>query len=232
MQFHLVESSYQAVLFDIDGTLVNTVPMILAGLTDTYQSLGASPTQAEIFNLIGTPLRIQLNLFGLDQHPTKMAERMSLAVENYRKHKNLISPFTPMINAFNELIESEVAVGLVTSRNALEVMHILEDFPELSKANVIVHCDTTAHPKPAPDPAIFACNKLGISTELTAFIGDSVHDMKCSQSAGTYAVAVSYGASSSLDLQSSGADIILESPEECAAWIKKNITSKRWIKTN
>jgi len=232
MQFHSVEPRFHGVLFDVDGTLVNTVPMILAGLKETYRDLGAEPTDADIFGLIGTPLRIQLNMFGLDQKTTTMEERMALAVENYRKYRHLIQPFAPMMSACLQLIEAKIPVALVTSRNALEVEHLLLDFPELSSANAIVHCDTAARPKPAPDPAIFACEKLGISPEKTAFIGDSEHDMKCAKSAGTYAVAVSYGASSSNNLASTGADIILETPESCAEWITTHITSTRWITTN
>jgi len=232
MQFHFIEPQTQGVLFDIDGTLVNTIPMILAGLRDTYRALGVNPTDSEIFGLIGTPLRVQLNLFGLDQHPTSIIERLELAVNNYRNHRNLIEPFAPMMAAYNELLSAKIKVGLVTSRNALEVEHIIEDFPELAKANVIVHCDTAARPKPAPDPAIFACDKLGISCESSVFIGDSEHDMKCAKSAGTYAIAVSYGACSSTQLAANGADITFDTPQSCADWIQTNITSTRWITKN
>lgn len=222
------QSRIRAVLFDVDGTLANTLPMILAGLGDTYETLlGYRLPDSDIQSLVGTPLKDQLLLYGLDKmaEPT-LDERIAMTLANYRSNWNKATLFDSAVEAFNQFCIAGYPTALVTSRNTEEVGDLLELFPVFGQADTIVCCDDVPNPKPAGDAAFLACERLGASPKDSIFIGDSIHDMACANNAGLTAIAVSYGAATSESLEKHSPKEIFNTPEQLLQWTHEFLEQK------
>lgn len=215
--------AFRAVLLDVDGTLIDTIPMIVAGLGDAFEKfLGTRPDEPTLRALIGTPLTHQMQLFGLDQHQTTtLEERVRHTMDRYVAHKDKIRTFSGAERAYRRLVEAGVPTALVTSRNREELEWILGEFPLFQSTLVRVSASDVERPKPAPDPVWLACRQLNLATEEVCFIGDSVHDVESAHAAGCAAIAVCYGGSDAEPLRQLNPDVLLETPDDLDAWVSQ-----------
>lgn len=183
--------------------------MIVAGLTASYQEMaGVTLSEPEVRALIGIPLRVQMTQFGLQDSSLSLDERIEATLRNYQKFSHLQSGFTDVIGAVQDACAAGIPVALVTSRNSLEVEHLLNDFPALACVPTIVCASDTLRPKPSPDPALLACERLSLSPHECLFIGDSRHDLECARSAGCDFLAVAYGAASAEALEPDSTELV------------------------
>ena len=208
--------SIEAVLFDIDGTLVDSVEMVVAGLADMYERYsGRRPEDAEVRALMGMPLRDQARrLPGGDPSPETVAEMTDYAISRYAAHEALESAFAPAMAALHDLLDAGVPVGLVTSKNARELSDFRLRFPALDAVSVAVCADDVARPKPSPEPTLLAARRLGVASSACAFIGDSRFDLDSGREAGVFTVGVLYGSGTRAELASREPDLLLGTPEE------------------
>jgi pyrophosphatase PpaX len=211
----------RAVLFDVDGTLVNTIPMIVAGLSESYKALADRPvSRNEVKATIGTPLSTCMNLYGCDAHPSTLDERIRFAMDRYIANADKIEIFDGVLSVVADLLSAGIPVGLVTSRNAEELEWISNQFPILWDVPVHVSASDVSNPKPHPDPVLLACAQLGVDPSDAIFIGDSVHDVHAGVSAGVTTVAVSYGSSTTEELLSGKPNLLLASPKSVCDWLQ------------
>lgn len=183
----------QGILFDFDGTLADTSPVIFDCYDYATEAvLGHRAPRAPYVRTFGQPLRPALiDLFG---------ETDGTAIcEVYRKrqdevHDRLIRPFPGVYETLEALRKRNLPVAVVTSkhhascRRGLRYLGLEEFFP------LVVSSDLVAEPKPHPASALLALEKLGRSGEASSvlMVGDSVFDMKCGKGAGCLTVAVEY----------------------------------------
>jgi len=208
---------------------MDSIPMIVAGLTESFRHFaGKDLPESEIRSLIGMPLRDQLVLHGMDQHPSTLDERVEWTVDAYSRKVHLMREFTPAVEAFDRLVELGVPVALVTSRNRLEVEWLLEKEPRFAASDAVVSASDTARPKPAADPVLEACRQLGVLPEHSLFVGDSLHDLGSAQAAGCPFLAVTYGSATRPDFIAHGADHLIDTPEELRAWIEQQHELDLW----
>lgn len=219
-------SGVKAVLFDVDGTLADTIPMILAGLGDAFEHFtGTRPLETTLRGMIGMPLRDQMNLLGMDTHPTSVKERVAFAMQCYANHGDLVREFPEAMRALESV---PTPTALVTSRNAAEAEWITSLLPKLATATVLVSADDVLHAKPEPDAAVCACTRLGVLPQETLFVGDSLHDMGCAKAAGCITVAVSYGAASAETLATAEPNFIFRTPAELETWLQETLENPSW----
>jgi pyrophosphatase PpaX len=209
METNSILGASKAVLFDIDGTLIDSTAMIVAGLGDTFEHYsGSRPDTESIMKLIGMPLRKQMTLFGLGEaDEATMNERCNFAINAYATHSDLMVPFTEAVECFELTRRSNIKTALVTSRNRREVKDFLQTFPTFENAEAIVCSEDVSSPKPAADSALYACAQLGVKPEDACFVGDSLFDLGCARSANVPFIGVAYGAASAQVL-------LAENPEE------------------
>ena len=228
MECTLQSREFRAVLFDVDGTLVNSIPMIVAGLGDAFEQFtGNRPDDAFIKSPIGTPLTAQMMMYGMNSSAsTTLESRVQYTMDRYVAHADKIIALEPAERAYRAVLDAGIPCGLVTSRNRNELTWILGEFPQFQGAQVTISASDVTHPKPHAEPVLRACELLGVDAAEVCFIGDAIHDVESAHAAGAFSVAVAYGAMSESALAESKPNELLLTPSDLESWVEQTILKK------
>ena len=182
-----------AVLFDLDGTLIDTIELILSSARHAFEGWPLrAPTDEEWVRGIGTPLVQQLRGFADNE------EQVALLLERYRRyqsehHDRLTRCYDDVPDVVATLQSRGHPLAIVTSKatpianQSLAFVGLDRYFP------VIVGYDDTARHKPDPEPVHLALGRLGAEPERAVFVGDSPHDVHAGNAAGVLTIAALWG---------------------------------------
>ncbi|MBQ8563947.1 MAG: HAD-IA family hydrolase [Firmicutes bacterium] len=179
------------ILFDFDGTLVNTNDVILASWQHTYKHyLGHEVPVEHITACFGEPLLVTMEreFPGVDPAESAAVYRQ-FQVENADR---LVTIFPGIKELLVALKEAGYVLGIVTSRTRESALRYMDMFGIASYFNDLVTCDDTTIHKPNPEPLLLALSKLGASADESLMIGDSPFDTKCANNAGVDSVMVEW----------------------------------------
>jgi pyrophosphatase PpaX len=173
-------------LFDLDGTLVDTVPFILEAVRHAFEGYGRCPTDAEWIAGIGTPLRAQLA--GLAR-----PEDVEALFARYRafwlaNHDDRTRAFPGALEVVRSLAEAGHPVGIVTAKIEQGALRTLGHTGFLPWVTAIVGADSCANAKPHPEPVLLALSRLGRPPGEALLLGDSPHDLAAVRATGAPAV--------------------------------------------
>jgi pyrophosphatase PpaX len=205
---------YSTVLFDFDGTLVDSGSMILASFRHATRTvLGREIPDDELISAAGgTSVTEQMRSFD--------AERVHELVSVYRDHNTALhddglETFLG-IDAVLEALHAEGRkLGIVTAKRRRSIDLAFESVDLERFFGAIVTADDATRHKPDPEPVFVALERLGSKPEDTAFVGDSPFDMGAGKAAGVFAVGVSWGGLHREErLRESGADVVVHTREE------------------
>ncbi|MCS6919497.1 MAG: HAD-IA family hydrolase [Fimbriimonadales bacterium] len=216
-------ASLQAVLFDIDGTLIDTVDLIVKALDYTYQKhLGVALPRAELRRLIGLPLKAQMRylddrISGNAPHDLMEADEVAY----YKAHRDLERVIPEAVQAVQTAYRKGYAVALVTSKNREELQITAPKLNIDAYVDAIVTSDDTERHKPLPDPVCKALERLRVAPEHAIYIGDTVFDISCGRAAGVLTAAVAWGAHLPEDLRAAQPDYYFETPADLLEWIEQ-----------
>jgi len=176
------------VLFDCDGTLVDTLGRALESYEHAFAKIGAGrlPQGGLKFRFGRSADKILLGLLG-DEAKARQA------FVHYLDHQ-AESALSTVLHAgirdlLNQLRESGVPMGIVTGRHAVDLALVLNPHDLAPYFNVLVADSDLANPKPAPDGLLLACRRMGLEPGRTLYVGDSVNDMLAARAAGCVPVA-------------------------------------------
>lgn len=202
-----------AFLFDLDGTLNDSVPLILLVSKITYAKLGLERSEAQIKQTIGEPL-VQTGeaIFG----PGKGDLYRLAYQENYREQAPLhpIKAFPGILEMLAELRQQGAKLAVVTSKRHHLTQENLESAGLLPLLDAVVDAESCAAHKPDPAPALLALELLDARDEPGVFIGDSIYDLGCGRNAGLKTVGVSWGAGVRQELLDFQPDYFCDQVEE------------------
>lgn len=182
-----------AILFDLDGTLVDTVPFILAAVRHAFEGHPRCPTDAEWIAGIGTPLRLQLESFAAS--PADVPRLL----ERYRafwlaEHDARTRCFPGALEVVRTLAAAGHPLGVVTAKIEEGALRTLRHTALLPYVGAVVAADSCARAKPHPDPVLLALERLDRRPDEAVFVGDSPHDLAAGRAAGTLTGAALWGA--------------------------------------
>lgn len=208
-------SAVRTVLFDLDGTLVDSLELILESFRHTMEvHLGEAPPDEAWLATMGTPLVAQLRDFAESE---AQAEAMlaTYVEHNAEVHETLIRPFEGVRETLVELRRREIRIGIVTSKMAAGTRRALAscDLPE-EWFDVLVTADDPVPHKPDPAPVRLALERTGAAARASAYVGDSVWDLRAGRAAGTRTAAALWGPFSALELAAERPDVELDRIEE------------------
>jgi pyrophosphatase PpaX len=183
---------FPVVLFDLDGTLIDSGPMIIASMKHAAKSvLGREIPEEVLAAAVGGP-GLVAQMHALDP------EKVDDLVAAYREHNEPLhgelEAFWEVVQVLPRLREQGRRLGIVTAKRAATVQLAFDRLPELeSNFEVVITSDDTERHKPAPDPILAAVERLGVLLGETAYVGDSPFDIRAAKAAGVHAIAVGWG---------------------------------------
>ena len=206
---------YGAVLFDLDGTLVDTYRLILGSMRHaTRACLGREIPEGELMSLVGTPLDDQMVFFAGGDAELGAELARVYREHNERTHDREIRRFPGVEDMLAQLRRAGLPVAVVTSKkHALAMRGIRRCGLEGLVDFVIGPDDFPAH-KPDPGPVLEGCRRAGVEPSACLFVGDSPFDIQAGNAAGCATVAVSWGVFTAERLAEDGPTYTVGSPAE------------------
>jgi pyrophosphatase PpaX len=182
---------YPTVLFDLDGTVVDTGAIILASMRYAAESvLGGDYTDDQLMAAVGGP-GLEAQMEALD--PGRVDE----LVRVYRAHNEPLHDTIAICEGMDvvlaELKERGHRLGIVTAKRHKTVALAFDRIPIRDFFEVVVGSDDTVEHKPSPAPLRFALDKLGVEPRDAAYVGDSPFDMQAAKAAGLFGIGVGWG---------------------------------------
>lgn len=180
----------KAVLFDLDGTIINTNELIIKSFEHVLNEfLGLKVERNEIIKSFGEPLVKTMEYYG--------GTRAMEAVEEYLTfskgiHNEYIRSYDHVEEGLKELKNNGLRLGIVTSKIREVALKGMDIFNLAPYFDVIICPEDTKKHKPDGEPVEKACRELGIKTSEALMIGDSHNDILCGKNAGAYTGVVNY----------------------------------------
>jgi pyrophosphatase PpaX len=197
---------WPVVLFDLDGTLADTIGLIVASYNHAFRTvLGEERDEAEIRAWIGRPL--------LESFATVSPEHAVELDEVYRawnlaQTESLLREYAGVRDLVTDLVEADVQVGVVTSKRRQTALMALRGVGLEGRLPLLATLEDTHRHKPLPDPLLHAVAVLGVEPPSCVYVGDAVVDVEAARAAGLGAIAVTWGAGVGSDLDAAAPDAL------------------------
>lgn len=199
-----------AVLFDLDGTLIDSIELILNSARHAFAGReGHVPSDAEWLTGVGIPLATMFRRYA---HDDADVDGLIAKYREYQlaNHDRLVRCYDAVVDTVRELRRRRHPLGIVTSKATWLAKRGLEHVGLGADFDVIVGCDSCDRHKPDPQPVLLALERLNYDPREAVFVGDSVHDMHAGNAAGVRTVAALWGPFTREDLAASSPSCFLE----------------------
>ena len=190
------------ILFDLDGTLVDTAPDFIEALNALRAEINLPPLapshqtstrMIEVAVTEGLPALVAAGLAITTDHPESLLWQKRL-LKAYQQNLGLYSKLFPGIEALLQTLEQrQIPWGIVTNKHEAQTHPLLKTLGLSHRAACIVCGDTTAYAKPHPEPLFYACRQIGVSPTHCIYIGDAERDIIAGNAAGMTTIAALFG---------------------------------------
>ena len=183
----------RGVLFDLDGTLLDTYNLILTSMRHTVQTvLGTDYPDDVLMHQVGIPLEAQMKYYTDD--PAVQAEMLTVyRAYNHEVHDACVKAFPGVRETLQVLCDRGFRMGVVTSKRHALAQHGLDICGLADYMEFVVGPDDYPAHKPDPGPVRYGCELLRLRPEECLYVGDSPFDMRAGNGAGCATVAVTWG---------------------------------------
>lgn len=223
MPFSTLNMRIKGILFDLDGTLLDTAADLTAALNQVLISQQAKPLSVNhVRPAISSGVAGLLKLgMGIDtQDPTFPSLRKQF-LDYYTQHICVHTHLFPGVNTLTNYLQDEKwPWGIVTNKSAILTKQLIKKFPLLNKAKCIIAGDTLKYSKPHPQPLLHACKCIACLPEHCVYVGDAKRDVEAANAAGMYSLIALYGyINSKDDVNKWGATAKISSPLEIIEYL-------------
>jgi pyrophosphatase PpaX len=205
---------FPVVLFDLDGTVIDSGAIILASMKHAAETvLGSAPSDEELMATVGGP-GLEAQMRALDP------QRVEELVRVYRAHNEPLHDELEACSGMDDVLvrlkDEGRRLGIVTAKRSATVELAFARVQVGHLFEVVVGGDETEKHKPDPEPLLLALQRLGgVSPDDAAYVGDSPFDIRAAKSGGLHAIAVSWGKIHAREaLEREQPDAIVDTPEE------------------
>ena len=219
-------SRFSAVLFDLDGTLLDTAPDLGAAANHVLAQIGKAPLSDFVIRQTASDGALALIKAGLSE--TEQAEhyltilRQQL-LDHYVQHLYIgTRPYDGMVELITWLNSSAIPWGVVTNKPAFLTDPLLALVTELPNCAVAVSADTLPLRKPHPEPLWHACEQIGVAAKDCLYIGDHIRDIEAGRNAGMTTAIAAWGYIAENErLTDWLADVEMADPHSLLAWLSR-----------
>lgn len=214
------------ILFDIDGTLIDSQNIIVASINKAFDSVGLSnPSHRDALSIVGLSLPLAMEaLVGREGPIDDLVSGYKNAFASFRTSGEIASPF---FEGAQELVErlaasGEVMLGLATGKSRRGVNHILEKY-NWGRHFVTIQTADDAASKPHPEMILRAIDETGVRAHDLVMIGDTSYDMAMARAANVRSLGVSWGYHAPDTLRETGAELIADSYQDLSVFLRRFI---------
>jgi N-acetyl-D-muramate 6-phosphate phosphatase len=216
----------QGVLFDLDGTLLDSAPDLHAALVAYCGEVDAPvPSYAMVREVVSRGSRAILRC-AFNESDDELLERTPRYLELYH---SMMSRHTRPFEGIDALLEaleaSGVAWGIVTNKPGYLTDELVRQIGWSHRACAVISGDTLPVRKPDPAPVLLACERAGLDPSRCLFVGDDRRDVQAGNGAGLYSVAVHWGYLDGGDPHAWGADAVVEHPRDLSELLKLKVAA-------
>ncbi len=207
---------YNTVIFDLDGTLLNTLDDLCDSLNDVLVQKGyVKRTLGEVRSFVGNGAR---NLVRLSVPEDTSEDEVTVLLEEFKVHykenmQNKTRPYNGIMELLLNLNKSNYKIGIVSNKYDVAVKSLSKTYFG-SLIPVAIGESVETRRKPAPDSVFQAIKELGSDIESTIFVGDSDTDVLTAKNAGIPCIGVTWGFRCREVLRNAGADFVIDTPKE------------------
>ncbi|MFD1579931.1 HAD-IA family hydrolase [Ramlibacter ginsenosidimutans] len=211
----MIAHDVKAVLFDLDGTLIDSAPDLGAAADQMRIARGLPSLPYERYRpMAGAGARGMLGVaFGITPDH---ADFPALREEFFRNYEACMTQRTYVFEGVKQLIDSlverDVPWGVVTNKSMRFTGPLTKGMPLFASARAVVGGDSTPYSKPHPAPLLEAARQVGVKPIECLYVGDDVRDVQAGKAAGMGTVAATYGYLGATDVKDWGADVHIETP--------------------
>lgn len=210
----------KAVIFDLDGTLIDTEKAILGAYHHVFTKYSVTYDEKMIRTYIGRTLEYSYGELIPDQDPNKLA---ILHRDWQIERIHLVREFAGLKQLLDYLTKKDLKLGIFTSSSRLRTDAIFEALG-LTKYFIAVLCgNEVTNPKPHQEGVEVVAKKLDVSLDEVIFVGDSEHDIRSGKNAGVTTIGVTHGFGTIEALKKAGADYLVENLKEIRNLLQKII---------
>ncbi len=179
----------KAVLFDLDGTLIDTNELIISSFNHTFKTLkNEDKTREEVISWFGEPLHITMGKFFSDTDKAISTYRDY----NLKNHNERISLYDNTKEMLDELKKLSLKIGIVTSKNKTTAIRGIEFLGIKDYFDVMITSDDVKNHKPHKEPVLKALEVLNINPSNSLMVGDSIYDIMSGKDAGSKTCGVMF----------------------------------------
>ncbi len=207
----------RGILFDLDGTLVDSAPDIASAANNMLRTLGeepAAPDQIRTWIGNGLPKLVKRALtkeFEGEPDTTLFEKAMPILMQHYERDVCVDSYlYEGVLETLQALHDQGFILGCVTNKAASCTLPLLNQLKIDQFFTSIVSGDTCTNKKPHPDPILFGLKEMGLEPNNSALVGDSAHDIHAAHAAKIPAIAVNYGYNQGVDLSTQNPYALVE----------------------
>jgi len=208
----------QALLFDLDGTLIDSAPDLAGSANDMRVARGMAPLpQAQFRPMVGAGARGMLGIaMGITPGDAGFEELRDEFLDTYaRRLLRETRVFDAVEPVLREIEAMRMPWGIVTNKAQRYTTPVVEGLGLHRRAAVVVSGDTTAHAKPHPEPLLEAARRIGVAANTCIYVGDDFRDVQAGRAAGMKTVVAAWGYLGKDEPVSAwGADMVVETPRE------------------
>ncbi|ASN04751.1 pyrophosphatase PpaX [Virgibacillus necropolis] len=177
------------ILFDLDGTLIDTNELIIASFLHTFEHYKLPITREETLPFIGPTLKATFDKVD----PTKSEDMIQVYRDhNLYHHDNYVNAYPFVVETLKRLKEKDIKLGIVTTKMRTGTNMGLKLVGLDKLFDTVITLDDVTNAKPHPEPIVKAMNELGADATSTLMVGDNFHDIEAGQNAGVQTAGVAW----------------------------------------
>jgi N-acetyl-D-muramate 6-phosphate phosphatase len=214
----------RGVLFDLDGTLIDSAPDLAGAANRLRADHGLEPLPLEALRpMVGSGARGMVGVaFGVAPGEPRFEALRDAFLAHYEAGLlERTGPFDGVADLLSALEAAGIAWGIVTNKATRFTAPIVAGLGLAQRAGVVVCGDTTPHSKPHPEPLLHAARALGVAPEHVAYVGDDLRDAQAARAAGMPMLAATWGyLGQGEPVHDWGADALVDAPSQVLDWLR------------